>query len=116
MLDVVVDRDDVGVLEGGQHARLGHEPGAHRGIGPEQRRELLDGDVAVELAVAGSEHDTPAAASELALDLVERQRGRNRVAVDVAHRRHSGVACRNRMAAASARCGSMGSSAEIGPS
>ena len=69
-LDVVEDRDDVRVGQAGQGARLGGEALAHLGLRRERRRQLLDGDAAVEAPVATEVDDAHAAAPDLALDVV----------------------------------------------
>jgi len=70
LFDEVVDRHDVGVVEGGQEPRLDGEAGPDRLVDGEGAGELLDGDVAAELAVLAGQDDTPAAPTELPADLI----------------------------------------------
>jgi hypothetical protein len=63
----LVDRDDAGVLEASGDQGLAQEPDlAHVAA----RDQLLDRDVAAELAVVGARHPAEAAAAMLAEDLV----------------------------------------------
>jgi hypothetical protein len=73
-LDEVVDLDDVRVVERGEQPALGQEARPHLEVRRERVRELLDRDVATELAVAPGEDDAPSAAAELLADVVAGQR------------------------------------------
>jgi hypothetical protein len=56
----VVDREDVGVRERGDRLGLALEAGERVGVRGQLRREDLDGDVPVELRVAGAVLPSPA--------------------------------------------------------
>ncbi len=88
-LHVVVDGDDVGVGHGRQHPGLGHEAGPDRRVRGQERRKLLDGDFAAELAVAPGAHHAEAATTELFADLVLREQRREKID-GVAHRDSGG--------------------------
>ena len=69
VLEVLVDGDDVGVPERAGDARLLQEAGGGGRIGGVEGRQLLEGDVAQEVGLAGQvDHRHPAAA-DLAHDL-----------------------------------------------
>ena len=85
-LDVVVHGHDVRVREGSERARLLAEAVAHVFVGGERGRQLLDGDVTLELAVMPGQHDAHRAAPELAADLVARKRVLNWCQGDLDHR------------------------------
>ncbi len=85
-LDVVVHRHDVRVREGSERARLLAEAVAHVFVGGERGRQLLDGDVTLELAVMPGQHHAHRAAPELAADLVARKRVLNWRQGDLDHR------------------------------
>ena len=79
-LEVVVDRDDVRVAERAGEPGLAQEAAGDGGLGALQERELLERDVAVELALAGEVDGRHAAAADLAEDLVS---------ADTPYRRHA---------------------------
>ena len=88
VLDVVVDRHYVRVVERRQHLGLGEEPGLHVGVGREGRRQLLNRDSPAELLVAALEDHAPAPPTEFAGDLVIGQRLSDAIEVgggDVSH-------------------------------
>ncbi len=64
------------VRESGGRACLAHEPFARFGCAREVRREHLDGDVAVQLHVAGEVDDSHSTAAKLALEGVLAGEGR----------------------------------------
>ena len=65
-----VDGADVGVLDGGSHARLAKDGGAHLLEGERAALEDFEYDGAHELGVVGEVHDAAAAGSELANQLI----------------------------------------------
>jgi hypothetical protein len=69
-LDVVVDRDDVGVVERGDQPGLAREPRPQGRIGAERGGELLDRHVTAQVPVVSLVDDTPT--------LPVRARGRSR--------------------------------------
>ena len=75
MIDEVVDRDDVRMIQRREHPRLGEKTGTYCRIGAEGPRELLDRDHAAELSMAAGEHDAAWTVTQLTADLVGRQRG-----------------------------------------
>ena len=81
-LDEVVHGHDVGMVEAGEQAGLGHEAGSHRGVGGEGAGQLLDRDHAVQLLVTTLQHDAPAASSELTADVVRGQGGGDEITVE----------------------------------
>src|SRR5690349_20510777 len=61
------------VVEGGQQPGLADEASSYGGVDGQLRREHLDGDVALQVAVRPGEHDAPATPAEHLADLVARQ-------------------------------------------
>ena len=91
VLDEVVDRDDVRMVEGGQELGLRAKSRLHLGIASEGRGELLDRHLTAELAVAAGDHDAPGAAAELLSHLVGRERLDDDVPI-LAHQRDPSAA------------------------
>ena len=67
----VVHRHDAGVLERGERPRFARQPGRVRRRPP---RRHLDGDVAIELAIARAKDEAHAAAADFVSGLVARRR------------------------------------------
>ncbi len=82
VLDEVVDRHDVRMVERRKQARLRDEASTHGGVTGERARQLLDRDLAAELTVSAREHDTPATAAELAAHFVGRESRGDPVAIE----------------------------------
>ena len=94
-----VDRDDVGVAEPGDGARLGQEAAADRLVRGELGMDRLDGDPAVERGVGGEEDDAHPPATQLALEPILRFQYRLERGEEIeGRRRHgpTGVGGRNR--------------------
>jgi len=64
-------RDDVGVVERGNAARLAFEPCQMHGVGGHRGRKHLECDLAPEPEIARTVHLAHPAGTELLLDLVE---------------------------------------------
>ena len=77
-VDVIVDADDVGVIEGREEASFGRESLPGDLVGHQVRPQLLDCDVASELAMAGRVDHSERTAPDHLPDGICRQRCRER--------------------------------------
>ena len=66
----LVERDDVGMVDGGGDPRLTLEAGPEVGVAGQLVRQQLEGHVAPELALLGKVHDAHATATEHPLDAI----------------------------------------------
>ena len=96
VLEVVVDRDDVGVAERAGQPRLAQEALREGGVGLAKGAQLLQRDQAVEVGLAGEEHGGHAAPAELLEDLVAADRPRDAIAHSLEARRAAGLANKRR--------------------